>query len=277
MDPITSPHNPLIKRIRSLRRRKAREREGLCFVEGLRAVEEALASRVPVERLIYSPGRLSSERALETVRRLYRDGLDIVTVAETVFDALSDREEGQGLGAVVRIPARTLADIPAGPGTVVLALVEPRDPGNVGSVIRTADAAGAAGVAVIGTAADPYDPKSVRASMGSLFALPVVQVPALDALIDWALRHRLRTVASSARAARSCFDSDLSGPLALVLGPERGGLDPRAIALCDEAVRIPMRGQASSLNLAVSAGILVYEAFRQSRPVEPPSQPRLET
>lgn len=263
MDPITSAQNPLIKRIRALSQRKYREREGLCFVEGIRAVEEVVASKIPVDRLLCAPDRLRSERALETVRSLERKGVEVVPVSGKVFDAISDREEGQGIGALVRIPFCTLNDIPLAPDALVLCLVEPRDPGNLGAVIRTGDAAGASAVAVVGTSADPYDPKSIRASMGSLFALPVVPVPGLDAFVAWARRHSLRTIATSARASASCFEADLAGPLALVLGPERGGLDATAIGLCDAAVRIPMQGRASSLNLAAAAAVLIYEALRQ--------------
>ena len=263
MDPITSPQNPLIKRVRALSQRKYREREGLCFVEGIRAVEEAVASDAPLERLLYAPDRLRSERALETLRALEQKGIEITPVSGRVFDALSDREEGQGIGALVRTPSRTLDDIPLAPDALVICLVEPRDPGNLGAVIRTGDAAGASAIAVVGTSADPYDPKSTRASMGSLFALPVVFVPGLDAFVAWARRHGLRTVATSARAPHACFDADLAGPLALVLGPERGGLDARALGLCDESVRIPMQGRASSLNLAAAAAVLTYEAVRQ--------------
>ena len=99
--------------------------------------------------------------------------------------------------------------------------------------------------------------------MGSLFALPVVPVSDLDAFISWAKPHSLRCVATSAHAPHACFDADLTGPLALVLGPERGGLDDRALGLCDAAVRIPMQGRTSSLNLAAAAAVLTYEAVRQ--------------
>ncbi len=184
-------------------------------------------------------------------------------MSERAFDALSDREEGQGIGVVVRIPERTLEDIPIGPEALIAILVGPRDPGNIGSIVRAADCAGASGVVVAGTSADLYDPKCVRASVGSLFATPAVTVPDLETCLAWARRSRLRYVATSARAERSCFAFDLTGPLALVFGPERGGLDEEALRRCDAAVRIPMRGRASSLNLASAAAVLMYEAVRQ--------------
>jgi TrmH family RNA methyltransferase len=163
----------------------------------------------------------------------------------------------------VRIPERRLKEIPVGSEALVAVLVEPRDPGNLGSIVRTADCAGASGVVVVGTPADLYDPKCVRASMGSLFAMPVVSVPDLETCLAWARAQGLRCVATSARAERSCFAFDLTGPLALILGPERGGLSEEAVGRCDAGVRIPMRGRASSLNLAAAAGVLMYEAVRQ--------------
>lgn len=260
---ITSLQNPLIKLIRSLSQRKRREREGLFFAEGIRVVEEAAAAGTQVERVIYAPERLKSERAMGTIRALEGRGAEVVEVSEQVFDALSGREEGQGIGAVIRIPDRTLEDIPAGPEALVAVLVEPRDPGNLGSIVRTADCAGASGVVVVGTSADLYDPKCVRASVGSLFATPAVTVPDLETCLAWVRRQRLRCVATSARTERSCFAFDLTGPLALILGPERGGLDEGAVGRCAAAVRIPMRGRASSLNLAAAAAVLMYEVVRQ--------------
>ncbi|MSS72662.1 MAG: RNA methyltransferase [Candidatus Latescibacteria bacterium] len=260
---IASLQNPLIKMIRSLNQRKHREQEGMFFAEGIRVVEEAVAAGVPVERVIYAPERLRSDRAMGTVRALEGGGAEVVEVSDRVFDALSGREEGQGIGAVIRIPERTLEDIPAGPEALVAVLVEPRDPGNLGSILRTADCAGASGVVVVGTSADLYDPKCVRASMGSLFAAVAVSVPDLGTCLAWARSQGLRCVATSARAERSCFAFGLTGPLALILGPERGGLDEGAVGQCDALVRVPMRGRASSLNLASAAAVLMYEAVRQ--------------
>ncbi|OGG52307.1 MAG: hypothetical protein A3F84_05160 [Candidatus Handelsmanbacteria bacterium RIFCSPLOWO2_12_FULL_64_10] len=269
---ITSLQNPLVKQIRSLSQRKYREREGLFFAEGIRAVEEAASAKARVTHVVFSPERLRSKRAMGTIRALEGRGAEVVEVSDRVFDALSDREEGQGIGVVVHIPERTLEDIPTGPEALVAVLVEPRDPGNIGSIVRAADCVGASGVVVAGTSADLYDPKCVRASVGSLFATPAVTVPDLETCLAWARRKLLRCVATSARAERSCFAWDMAGPLALVLGPERGGLDEEALRRCDAVVRIPMRGRASSLNLASAAAVLMYEAVRQreARPHPPP-------
>jgi TrmH family RNA methyltransferase len=260
---ITSAQNPLIKRIRSLRERKYRDLEGVFWVEGIRAVTEAVSSGATLERLIHAPGRLRSDRGRETVHEIEGRGIEVTEVSDRVFDTLSDREEGQGLGVLVRIRRQDLTGIPSTPRCLVLVLVEPHDPGNLGSIVRTADAAGVSGVVVVGPSADLYDPKSLRACMGSLFAVPVVGLKDFESFSWWAGPRGLRCVATSARASRSCFEADLSGSLALVLGPERGGLEEDVLRRCDAAVRVPMRGRASSLNLAAAAAVLIYEAVRQ--------------
>ena len=262
---IVSVQNPLIKRIRSLSQRKYRHRQGLFFVEGIRAVDEALTTRAPVDRIVYSPERLRSARAMATIRAAAEGGVEAVEVSAKVFDSISSREEGQGIGAVVRVRARGLDDLKVGRCALVVALVEPRDPGNLGSIVRTADCAGASGLVVVGTSSDLYDPKSVRASMGSLFALPVVAAPDPAALAAWSKAAGAACIGTSAHARRSCFEFDMTGPLVLVLGPERGGLDKASLEVCDEVICIPMHGRGSSLNLSAAAAVLLFEAMRQRK------------
>lgn len=260
---ITSVKNPLIKRIRSLTGRKYREREGLFFVEGIRAVEEAVLTEAALDHVVYAPERLRSTRALETIRKLESKGVRVTALSEDVFDAVSEREEGQGIGALVRVHRSRLDDLVVDSATLVIVLIEPRDPGNIGSIVRTAEGAGASGVIIVGKGADLYDPKSVRASMGALFALPVVSVDEFETFMVWAKGYGLEIIATSAHAHRSCFDLDLTRPLALVLGPERGGLDESIVRGCDALVAIPMLGGSSSLNLSAAAAVLIYEAVRQ--------------
>ncbi|HKD76905.1 MAG TPA: RNA methyltransferase, partial [Ktedonobacterales bacterium] len=218
-DIITSLRNPLIKRVRALSRRDAREAEGVVVVEGLRAIVEAVRVGAGVETILYAPDRLRSPLAHETLARAQEQGVQLVQAGATVLDALSERDASQGAIAIVRRPQATVEDIPATGSPLVIALSDPQDPGNVGTIMRAADGAGAAAVAIIGKrGVDPFDPKAIRASMGSIFALPIVQSGvSLEALT--ALRSRgLSLVGTSDKGAVDLWDAPLSGPVAILMG-----------------------------------------------------------
>jgi TrmH family RNA methyltransferase len=265
---ITSFRNPRVKYLRSLRHRKYRRREGSFLVEGIRLVEEALALGASVETLVYAPGLLVSERAqalvdqVEPARRL--------ALAGDVFRSLSDRDDPQGIAAVVRIQDRPLDDIPLSDDMLVVVAYQLRDPGNLGSLIRTADAAGATGVIVVEPSVDLYDPQAVRATMGSLFALPIVRLAEGTALSSWYAKLRaaglpLLVVASSAHGEKAHFDLDYRRPVVLLAGSERHGLPESAREGADASVRLPIAGRATSLNVSAATAALVYEVLRQRR------------
>jgi TrmH family RNA methyltransferase len=183
---------------------------------------------------------------------------------------LSGKEETSELLAVAAIAPDDLARIPVRPDLLVVAFDRPVGPGNLGSVIRSADAFGAAGVVVTGHAADPYDPAAVRASVGSLFAVPVVRAADGESLDGWLDQLRaavpgLRVVGSSAEAETPLDEAAPARPLVLAVGNETRGLSQAWRARCDELVRIPMRGSASSLNVAAAAAILLHEVDRRRK------------
>ena len=182
-DPITSFRNPRVKYLRSLRLRKYRQREGHFLIEGIRIVQEAISSGAAVETVVYAPELLVSERAAALVKGL-DPGLRLALSGD-VFHAISDRDNPQGLAALVRIEDLPLQAIPLSQEMLVVVACELRDPGNLGSLIRTADAAGATGVVIVGPSVDLYDPQTVRATMGSLFALPIVRVENEASLGSW--------------------------------------------------------------------------------------------
>jgi TrmH family RNA methyltransferase len=263
---ITSARNPRVKRLRSLRQRKYRQREGRFLIEGTRIVEEALACGAAVETLVYAPDLLVSERARALVERVEPD--QRLALSGEVFRTLSDRDEPQGIAAEVRIEERPLADIPINNDLLVLVAYQLRDPGNLGTIIRTADAAGATGVVVVEPSVDLYDPQTVRATMGSLFALPVVCLADEMALTRWYGQSRaaglpLQVVASSAHGQRVHFEVDYRRPTVLLVGSERHGLPAPVREEADVTVRLPMAGRATSLNVAAATAALVYEVVRQ--------------
>ncbi len=258
---ITSRGNPLVKQARALRQRKARQESGLFLVEGIHHVGEAVEAGWDVEAILYAPERLTSDFALRLVKGQSRRGVRCQPLSAEVFDSLAEKDNPQGLIAIVRQRAWTLRQAQ---GLLPLnfrlgaALVSPQDPGNLGAVLRTVDAAGADGLFVLEGGVDIYHSSCIRASMGTIFTTPLVQA-GFDEFVTWARGKNLRLVGTSARASANyrTLAADAQ-PSVLVLGSEQKGLTPEQAAACDVMVSLPMRGRASSLNLAVAAGILLY-------------------
>ena len=271
MQPITSYRNRHVKYLRSLRLRKYRQREGRFLVEGIRIVGEALASSAPLETLVYAPDLIVSERARSLVEMVDPDHR--LVLSGDVFRSLSDRDQPQGIAAVVRMEDRPLADLCSSSwledrSLLVVVAYQLQDPGNLGSIIRTADAAGATGVIVVEPSVDLYAPQTIRATMGSIFCLPIVRLANGAALPTWFAEIRasdvpLQVVASSAHAQQVYYDVDLGGPLVLLIGSERQGLPEAVRQEADVAVRLPMAGCATSLNASAATAALLYEAIRQ--------------
>lgn len=261
---ITSAANPTFKQIRALRQRKEREASGLCFVEGIRQVAEAARSRAAIERLLVAPALLASPFANELVAEQTRAGIPLLELSRELFTTLSQKDGPQGIAAVVRQRWAALehARLETAPGWV--ALVEPADPGNLGTIIRTADAVGASGVFLIGPSADPYDAVALRASMGATFSMALVRC-GWDEFTRWQSAQGAPLVGAADQAATDFQAVRYAQPLVLLMGSERHGLTPAQQARCDQLVAIPMRGRADSLNLGVATGVMLYELLRQQR------------
>jgi tRNA G18 (ribose-2'-O)-methylase SpoU len=251
-----------------LTNRTKRQRAGEFLVQGVRPISLAVERGWEIRTLLASDGAALS--------RWGRDVIDTAGAPRAVVSAELMRELGgkdedaPELLAVVAMPADDLARIAVRPNLLVVVFDRPTTPGNVGTLVRSADAFGAAGVIVTGHAADPYDPKAVRASTGSLFALPVVRVPSHGDVLGWAgdLRGRgvpVRIAGTDERGPVEIAEHDLTGPTILVVGNETHGLSAAWREACDELVRIPITGAASSLNAASAATVALYEAARQRR------------
>jgi TrmH family RNA methyltransferase len=260
---ITSAANPLIKRLRLLGDRKQRRRESAFVVQGIQPVWQAVEAGADVETLIIAPGLLRHAGALAMVAAEESAGVQVVRLSDELFGRIADRDGPSGLAAIVRSAPIALSGMRVTPGAVFVAVHEAGNPGNIGTIIRTANAAGAAGVIQIGPSADPYDPVAVKASMGALFATPVAAVATAAEFLHWAGVHEVRVVATSGAASESLWDADLRPPLAVLLGSEGAGLPEDVLAAADLRVAIPMTGTAESLNLAVAAGILLFEISRR--------------
>jgi RNA methyltransferase, TrmH family len=263
---ITSAANPLVKRIRSLRLRKERERAGEFFVDGIQPVWQALDHEAEVELVVVAPGLLTSEPARVRVAEAERVGIPVARVAPAVYDKLSERDHPSGLGAIVKRRETPLGELAVGPRDVVVAVEDIGNPGNLGTIVRTADGAGAAGVVVVGDATDPTHQAALKASMGTIFSVPVCRAASVAELLDWARSRDLSVVTTSARASTGYADAPYELPALLLLGSEAEGLSPEVLGRGDLQVRIDMAGSATSLNVAVAAGILLYEIKRRANP-----------
>lgn len=237
-----------------LTNRAKRQRSGEFLVQGVRPITLAVEFG-PIRCLLYAHGRRLSSWA-----RGLLDRADAVPMDPALLAELADKPDAE-LVAVAELPPDDLSRIAAfGP---VIVLDRPSDPGNIGTVVRSADAFGASGVVVTGHAADPYDPKAVRASTGSLFAVPVVRVPAPGAVIDWARAAGMRITGSDEAGTVGIDACDLRG--LIVIGNETRGMSAAWFAACDDVACIPIGGAASSLNAASAATVFLYEAARKIR------------
>jgi len=265
---ITSTSNQLVRWARGLKLRKNREAEGVFLVEGIRAVWEAIEQEAPIEKLLVAPDLLESDSATRLVETQERLGLPSKHLGAAAFRSLSERDQPTGLAAIVRTAFTTLGELVPSHESIFVALDRSSGPGNLGAIVRTADSVGPSGVVLMGDTADPYDPQAVRASMGSIFSVPLVRAGGLEESLAWAANWGLQVVTTSARATSEHWAVRYRLPLLLVLGSESHGLSPEALERGELSVRIPMRGSASSLNLAVAAGVLLYEIRGQEAEAE---------
>ena len=253
---ITSSSNPLIKQARALRQKKARDESGLFLVEGILHVGEAAEAGWEFETLLYCPERLKSEFGRQLVEKLIHNGVRCQPVSESAFESFVEKENPQGIAALVQQKQRQFSDI--APFKLAVAVVAPQDPGNVGTILRTIDAVGADGLILLDGGADPYHPSAVRASMGALFWKQFCSVT-FPEFVNWVKKGGFRLIGTSAHATMDYRQMRLdTRPTVLLLGSEQKGLLPGQLAACDDLVSLPMHGRASSLNLAVAAGIFLY-------------------
>lgn len=250
----------LLSTIRDLHRRRARERRGLTLAEGVRLIEEALAAELPIRGAVTSQALEATPRGAALKARLQRAKVPMEGVDEDTLNELAGTEAPQGIVAVVEPRRWTLDDLHPGPADVVLVLDAVQDPGNVGALARTALGLGAVGLVALPGTADLHNPKALRGSMGALFRLPAVMAE-LPAFITWARGSgvALWTTASDGMIVRRV---ERAGAIALVLGNEGGGVRPELAAVAERSVAVPLSGGVESLNVAVAAGILLYEVRR---------------
>jgi len=264
-DVISSPANPRVKAAVRLRDRREREETGLTLVDGGRELLRALAQSVEVDHAFVSTELVIGADASAALDALRRVGASLIEVSPAVLAKVAFGDRSDGLVAVIRTPSVALEGLTPGMHPLVVVVEALEKPGNLGAIMRTADAVGASAVIAADPRTDVFNPNAIRASVGTIFGVPLA-VATASQVLDWLVGHGVTAMAAGVDASQAYGDVDLGGPIAIVLGSEAGGLtstwnDPRV-----RPVRIPMLGAADSLNVSVAAAILLFEARRQRAP-----------
>jgi TrmH family RNA methyltransferase len=253
---ISSLTNTTVKAVRALHLRKERDETGLFLAEGLKIVTEAVDLGQTPRILLF--GAWADHPVLKRVTdATLKAGGEVIEVTRDVLEKIAKRDNPQAVLGVFQQRFGKLSDIAPGDQTWV-ALETVRDPGNLGTIIRTADAAGCGGVILVGECCDPYSVEAVRATMGSVFAVPIIKA-SVEEFLTWRASWP-GTVVGTLLTAETDHRIDYRKPTLILMGNEQQGLTPQMAAACDVNVKIPMRGRADSLNLSVATGIMIYAA-----------------
>ena len=261
LERITSLQNPRIKAAAKLRNREDRETQKRIIIDGTREISRALDAQIEFLELFVCNQLLRPE-ASSVIDRARELDIRICEVSAVVLEKLSFGQRKEGLVAVASPPRRSLGDLRLDKEPLVAVLANVEKPGNVGAIVRSADAAGVSAVVMAEGGTDVFNPNAIRASLGTIFALPVVSASALETL-QWLRGKKYRIYAARVGAEKSYTTVDLKGPTAIVFGSEADGLGNDWLANDILAISLPLLGVADSLNVSVTAGILFYEALRQ--------------
>lgn len=256
---VTSLSNDTVKAVRALHLRKEREETGLFLAEGLKIVAEAIELGHAPATLLYGPQAREHPVLKRVVQAAEAANGEVIEVTPAILEKVSRRENPQMVIGVFRQVFSPLQALDPGAAPCWVALEKVRDPGNLGTIVRTADAAGCGGVILVGECCDPYSLEAVRATMGSIFAVRLVKASA-DEFLAWRKGWPGSVVGTLLSATVDYRSADYRRPTLLLMGPEQAGLSPELAAACDLTVKIPMRGRADSLNLSVATGVMIYAA-----------------
>ncbi|ESW82649.1 RNA methyltransferase [Mesorhizobium sp. M1060] len=266
---VTSLANPLIKDIKALAQKKFRDQQNAFMAEGLKLVIDALDLGWSIRTLVFAKAGRGNAAVEKVAARTVAAGGTVLEVSEKVLVAITRRDNPQMVVGVFRQKLLPLRDIRAHDGDVWVALDRVRDPGNLGTVIRTVDAVGAKGVILVGETTDPFSVETVRATMGSIFAVPVTKATP-EAFLAWRNSFSGLVVGTHLKGAVDYRSVDFSrGPVLLMMGNEQQGLPDYLAESCDRLLRIPQAGRADSLNLAVATGIMLFEIRRGALKLAP--------
>jgi TrmH family RNA methyltransferase len=259
---VTSLANPIIKDIKALTQKKGREETGTFMAEGLKLVIDALELGWTIRTLVYAKAAKGKTLVEQVATKTVASGGLVLEVSEKVLSSITRRDNPQMAVGIFDQRWKPLRDIRPADGETYVALDRVRDPGNLGTIIRTADAAGASGVILVGDCTDPFSLETVRATMGSVFAMPVARATA-EEFLAWKKTAGVNVVATHLAGSVDYRTIDYSKkPVVLLMGNEQSGLPPELASKADKLARIPQQGRADSLNLAIATAVMVFEARR---------------
>lgn len=256
---ITSTSNPLIKTLKALHAKKGRAETGLFLAEGARLAREAADLGVWPEIMLYAADALQRGQVRELIAQAEGRGVRLVETNERLLSGIAKRDNPQ---TVIGAYRQALSPLDAIQGDMVVALEGVRDPGNLGTILRTADSVGVGGVVLLGESCDPFSIEAVRASMGSIFAVKLARA-SFDELIAYKRRRGATVIGASLKGAALDAQHPIGGRTIVLMGNEQSGLPRDMEAACDLLVKLPMRGRADSLNLAVATAVLLYDLWRR--------------
>ncbi|MDR3376196.1 MAG: RNA methyltransferase [Ancalomicrobiaceae bacterium] len=248
--------------MRGLQAKKERAETGLFLAEGLKLVTDAFVAGWSVKTLAYAEKVRSQPMVAKAIAEALARGVDVVEVSEAVLEKISRRDNPQMVVSVIEQCYQPLEAIDADKATVIVALEGIKDPGNLGTIIRTVDSVGASGVILVGETTDPFAIEAVRATMGSIFHVPIARA-SLDDFLAFARAKRLPMFGTHLAGAVDYRTPDYPEPAVLLMGNEQSGLPPRLVEACTQVIKIPMVGEADSLNLAIATGVTLYEMRRK--------------
>lgn len=255
---VTSLTNPTVKAVRALHLRKVRDETGLFVAEGLKTVTEGIETGHAPAILLHGP-QAPHPLLTKAIQATHAGAGEVIEVTEEILAKVSRRDNPQAVVGVFRQVFKPLSELEPPSAPTWLALHRVRDPGNLGTIVRTADAAGCGGVILVGECCDPYSVEAVRATMGSIFAVPLTKASETE-FAAWRNTWPGSVVGALLSAQIDHRQADYARPAMILMGNEQQGLPPEMAALCDVKVKIPMRGRADSLNLSVATGIMIYAA-----------------
>ena len=260
MKRLTSRQSPLVTRFRAAARG---DLDATILLDGPHLIAEALKAGVRLHDVVVSSAAMTRPETQTLMMALRARGLEPAAATASVMDVVSPVKSPSSIVALAARPASGTPDVFSSAAALVIVAANVQDPGNAGAIVRAAEAGGATGVVMAGQSADPFGWKALRGSMGSALRLPIVVYPSVERAVADARGRGCRIVAAVPRGGRSPFEVDLNGPTTILLGGEGMGMSHALATAADERVTIPMRATVESLNTAVTAAVLVYEAYRQ--------------
>ncbi|NOY76141.1 MAG: RNA methyltransferase [Kiritimatiellaeota bacterium] len=262
MKTITSSKNPGVKLAKSLRSRNKREKSGLTLLEGYRAVSRALECGMELDTCYYCPALFLGENEIPLINKIARSGAEIAEVEDHILRAATYRDRPEGILVVAKTRSHPLSDLPIVENGLYVVAESIEKPGNLGSILRSADAADVDGMILCDKKTDLYNPNTITASTGALFSVKIADCSSEKAS-EWLKKNKIATIAATPEAEKVYYDTDLTGGVAFVVGAEQYGLSDFWKERADINVKIPMLGYIDSLNVATAATVALFEAARQ--------------